>query len=85
MGSDDTLGGMAPKLEKTTPAFVNNPNSETLSFCKEVQGVPQLQEGLVFPWNPPQNAKHNKLACSIWMFTSQFQTSPEHDAHLMWA
>lgn len=83
MGSDDTLGRMAPKLEKTTPAFVKDPNSETLSFCKEAQGIPQLQGGLASLWNSPQNAKH-KLSCGIWMFTSQLQTNPEHDAHLTW-
>lgn len=60
VGSDDTLGGIAPKLEKTIPAFVNNPNSETLSFCKEVQGILQL------PWC--SHGTHPKMPNTIsWL------------------
>lgn len=70
VGSADTSGGMAPELQKTTPAFVNSPNSETLSFFKEMQGTPWLQEGLAFSWSLAQNAKHHKLACGIWVLMS---------------
>lgn len=61
---------MTPKLEKTTPAFVNKPSSENTELLQEVQGILWLQEGLVFPQNSPQNTKCHKLACSIRMFTS---------------
>lgn len=70
VGSAGTSGGMDPKLQKTIPAFVNSPNSETLSFFKEMQGTPWLQEGLAFSRSSAQNAKCHKLACGIGVLMS---------------